>query len=493
MENRQVENFNLQKIITVLFKNSFLIFGIILLCGIIAGVTSFKTPPTYQAETTIRVKKARGLTESLLSGANDVHPMELQQVMSTYSEIIKGRTVIENTIDKVYKNQKERPSYQGLAGCVNTEPVKDTELLKITVRSGSPREAAVLANTLVDAFLERLSKLGSTEQRSVRGFLGERLEHSKLELQQIEKELEQYKRRREIVAPREETEALVNRVSQLNQLTAENQINLATAQSKLDNINQQLGAEKDEFIADSPLIQNYKNKLADLEIKLVGLVQQYTEKHPNVIALNAEMDATRKLLDIEIKRVINASAPSGNPIHLNLLQNKLATEIELAAAQAQKFEMDQVQSRAEREILALPTKERELARLMREVDLSQEIYLMLAKRHEEARISEVMQPTDVQVVEKAVIPQTPVEPKKVQNIMMAVALGLFSGVGLAFLLESLNKTINTAHDVQNYMGLPVVGSIQDFKTIKKSKTGTGSYLRAVPSDNREKDSRSKQG
>jgi succinoglycan biosynthesis transport protein ExoP len=468
--NHETEYFDLHQMVRALVKHRILILGFVLICATVAGIISYITPPLYEAETTIRIKKPKGLTESLLAGSNGAAPLEMQQLMATYSEILKGRTVIKGTIAKVYPVQKLRPDFKTIAKRITTQQVNDTQLLKVTVRSESPRKAARLADGLIEIFVERLRGLAGSEQRAVRDFLRERLGHSKLELQKFEESLESYKKNREIVAPQEETKALVERVSQLNKLVADNQIELATAETKLENINTQLGEEKAEFIADSPVIQNYKTKLAGLEIKLVGLVQEYTDNHPDVVATQAEINATKERMSTEISHFVNFNSPSGNPIYLDLFQKKMATQIELAAAQAQKEEISRILSGTERKILTLPTKERELARLMREAGLSQEIYLMLAKRHEEARISEVMQPTDVQVVEKAVIPDLPVLPKKTKNILMAAALGLFIGIGLAFLLDYLFKTINCARDVKKYLGLPVAGNIPDFKIIKQSKS-----------------------
>jgi capsular polysaccharide biosynthesis protein len=92
---------------------------------------------------------------------------------------------------------------------------------------------------------------------------------------------------------------------------------------------------------------------------------------------------------------------------------------------------------------------------------------MLAKRHEEARISEVMQPTDVQIVDTAIAPEKPIKPKKLLNVVIAAILGIFAGTAWAFLQEYLNKSIRTAEDVQYYLGLPVLGSIPDFEGEEK--------------------------
>ena len=117
---------------------------------------------------------------------------------------------------------------------------------------------------------------------------------------------------------------------------------------------------------------------------------------------------------------------------------------------------------SEQELVKLPGKEQGLARLMRDALIAQEIFSMLAKRYEEARISEVMQPTDVQVVDVAVAPEDPIKPRKVLNILLAAVLGLFIGTALALGLEFLNRTVRTGDDVKHYLDLPVLGTIPDF-------------------------------
>lgn len=84
---------------------------------------------------------------------------------------------------------------------------------------------------------------------------------------------------------------------------------------------------------------------------------------------------------------------------------------------------------------------------------------MLAKKYEEARISEVTQPTNAQVVDMASLPETPVKPRKMLNLAVGLLLGLFSGVTGTFIAEYFYKTIDTARDVRKYLGLEVIGGI----------------------------------
>ena len=123
----------------------------------------------------------------------------------------------------------------------------------------------------------------------------------------------------------------------------------------------------------------------------------------------------------------------------------------------------------EAELAKLPTKEQGMGRVLRDALVAQEIYSMLAKRYEEARISEVMQPTDAQVVNPAVEPDQRIRPRRALNVAIAAILGLFCGLGVAFFLEYMNRTIRTADDVKEYLGLPVLGAIPDIDKAGQSR------------------------
>lgn len=474
-------------------RNTFLIFVISV------AVISFLLPPTYEAETTLRIKQPKGLGDSLLADLPIGNAANSKLQMSTYSEILKSRTVIQEVIDKtqsgkeprsndeslsiwqsftnLFDSKEKMPDYENMLKRINTQPVKDTEILKITATAGTPEEAQLVANTVVETFSARMIGLVRSEQSMVRQFIGERLKDSKKELEKAENDLQAYKTEQKIVEPEAEIKAILDNMSNINQLAAQNAVNLAASQAKLSSLNQQLAGEKPGFIADNPVIQSYKAKIADLEVQLVTLTQNYTDKHPQVVATRAAIEESKAKLNEEVARVIGAEAPSMNPVHQGLLQGQIQAEVDVAATTAQKGAIDSVIKQEEQQLTTLPAKEKGLVRLTREANVAQEIYIMLSKRHEEARISEVMQPTDIQVIDTATLPEKPIKPKKALNIVIAAILGLFAGTGLAFMMEYMNKTIRTDEDVRNYLDLPVLGKIPDFDSKEKTDHGTGWFSR----------------
>lgn len=68
---------------------------------------------------------------------------------------------------------------------------------------------------------------------------------------------------------------------------------------------------------------------------------------------------------------------------------------------------------------------------------------------------------NVKIVEPAELPENPASPNKKLNIAIAFLLGLMVSVGLAFLLEFLDNTFKSKDQLEQILGIPVIGAIPD--------------------------------
>ncbi|MBM7551676.1 YveK family protein [Thalassobacillus pellis] len=77
------------------------------------------------------------------------------------------------------------------------------------------------------------------------------------------------------------------------------------------------------------------------------------------------------------------------------------------------------------------------------------------------KIPEIMNVDNVSVLSEAEIKNTPspVSPKPMLNMAIAFVLGLMIGVGIAFLLEYLDNTIKTEKDIEDKLGIPIMGIV----------------------------------
>ena len=117
----------------------------------------------------------------------------------------------------------------------------------------------------------------------------------------------------------------------------------------------------------------------------------------------------------------------------------------------------------------LPDKELRLARLERAVRVSENIYLLLLEKHQEARINEVMEFGDIRIIDKALAPEAPIKPNKKLNLAIGGILGLMAGVMLAFFGEYMDNTIKNTEDVERILNLPILGVIPKDTPEKKKK------------------------
>jgi capsular exopolysaccharide synthesis family protein len=86
---------------------------------------------------------------------------------------------------------------------------------------------------------------------------------------------------------------------------------------------------------------------------------------------------------------------------------------------------------------------------------------------------------NVSVAQEATIPTSPSSPKTLRNTALAAILGLLLGVGLAFLLERLDRRIREPKDLERIYDLPLLGVIPESKALSRAARKAGSAAPAL--------------
>ena len=266
----------------------------------------------------------------------------------------------------------------------------------------------------------------------------------------------------------DQMKGLADQISTLDKAKAQNQLDLETAQAALSSINGQL-AGAGAAIADSPAIQQYKASLVQLESTKAGYTGKYTDQHPKMQEINKQIAETKSNLEKEIAAIIAQQAPSSNTVQQKLLADKFANEAAVAVANGKNNAIASLESKNDEAISRLPEAQQGYIRVKRDADVAQEIYVMLSKRLEEAKVAEVMVPNEVQVIDEATLPEHPIEPRKARTLALAAILGLLVGSGFVLARELLDRKIRTASDVEEQLALPVLGVVPDAGGQKEEK------------------------
>ena len=218
-------------------------------------------------------------------------------------------------------------------------------------------------------------------------------------------------------------------------------------------------------------------RIVELEVLLRKLLSQYTEKHPDVITTQRQLDsllakqreAEAALAEASATGATPAVAKDGfgspNPVYsqvkLQLIQ--LDTQIENLRRRA-------ATARAEAESLAakaeeVPRVEAEFQRLNRDYDIIKARHDELLSRRESARMSRsrdaVGQEVQYRLIEPAVVPTKPVGPNRPLFLTAVLVLSGGAGLGLALLLVILDTSFSTVVELRTFTGIPVLGSVSD--------------------------------
>jgi succinoglycan biosynthesis transport protein ExoP len=400
----------------------------------VAAVSTWVLQPVYQAQTLLMVTKATEKLQVVPSTSGNqledvvgvVSPIPVL-TMSTYLGQIKSEALMSRIIEDLGLSC----SAASLAGAIQAEVVKDSNLISVKVNNKDPVLASRIANSLSEQYLQLMTDKNQEQlNRSVIFLEKQRIETDK-ELQEAEEELEEFQSRPRGVAVLE---------TEFNQ----------KAESRA-NFDSQLQAARVE-------LQQFSFGVARLQQELEDTSPVFT-----VEKWNEETFGIDYLQEV-------------NPLYVSFAQELAVKQAALAEKQGQiagletlvaqmKTELDELQAE-------LSGKRLQGDKLQREVDRLSLASETLARRSMEIQIAKSIDlgDTTVMVISEASLPSGPIKPNKKLNVAIAAVLGLMAFTLLAFVLEYLDNTIKTPEDVSSQLGLPVLGVIPlgTAATVKKS-------------------------
>ena len=155
------ETIDLREYFFILKKKMWLIGLSAIICGLISGLVSFFVlKPVYEANTSLIVNKEVEDETTQMATTDDLN--YVQKLAITYGEIIKSRTVITSTIEKL----KLDMTYEELEKIISVSNVSDTQIIKISIEHKNPVLATKICNTIPEIFtkeVQRISKASGVE------------------------------------------------------------------------------------------------------------------------------------------------------------------------------------------------------------------------------------------------------------------------------------------------------------------------------------------
>jgi uncharacterized protein involved in exopolysaccharide biosynthesis len=205
------------------------------------------------------------------------------------------------------------------------------------------------------------------------------------------------------------------------------------------------------FALQSAVVQNIKFALQTLHMNRVELTQKYTDKHPDVIAVNAQIAELQE----DLKKQVHNSCTVEKGTLQEMTAKRDAVLAELNAAK--------------RELASVPDHERELAEIDTKIDGLQTSEKYLVQQQSAAAITAAGSPEEgVTILASA---STPYSKKTRDYVRLALGplLSIIVGLGIAFFLESMDHSVKSRAEAEEYLKVPVLATIADTGAARNKK------------------------
>lgn len=505
MKNSAIQNQESYQILTILRKiirrRKFLVT--ICLIGALAPIIAYNrmATPTYEASTVLVFEEFQGPLETYsYDSSREIYLFNRMEEIKSYAFAEDIASALSPDLYQRLAQKKAETNDQDDFGFVAAKiqkgmkayPVRNSNIIRINVQLNDPLMCQSIANIAAQVFKDRNFKIRKEGASGVRVHIEDQLATFDAQLTESEEALKDYKLEHRITSVDKESKEFLTRITEAEVMLNKVIASRGSLEERLDVINKKLSEHKRDLVPSitnisTPWAQKLKDRLVTLQEQYTDLrIKSYSSDHPKMLQLNNEIEQIKKQLKGEALKL----AQQDNLIDPLAQIEKYVDEafklqVELETLKAQESALRGIISKYNDELASLPDKEFQLARLMRDRDVNQKIYMMLLEKREEARIAEAEKIANIRIIDQAQLPRVPISPRKSLNLAIGFMLGLVIGFGTAFILEAKQMSVESSEELEQLTDWPVLATVPKIngKTNGKSKSskdsGNGPILTPV--------------
>lgn len=412
------EEISLRELIEVLLKGWKFIAVITVICILSAGVFSFYIAgPSYEAKTVLMASYATDKLVSSNSNSNDVEgildsiEMYPSMTIQTYKEQLKSPEILQNTIDELDLQEKEI-NVERLSNMISHEIINDTNLIAVKVTCSDPEVAAAIANTLAKRFTDFITDMSNNRTSKSSDFLESQLEIEKSKLDEASLELKQFlSQPRGVDELKGEVSSMLSMINSYKTQTVQKEVELIKIDAGIEAVTKEISITP-EILTTKKTLDN--DSLLNQIVSETGGISIVDTSQ--LIMKSEEINENYQSLKMKLS-------------NLNIVKAELEQELNEIMVK-----IDENQSTLEASQQELAEKNYEQTLRDRKVSISNNTYVAFLQKYEESLIAESTNIGDssIAIVSKAIVPESPVGPRKMLNLAIGAVLGMMIGVFGAF-------------------------------------------------------------
>ena len=449
-------------------------YGLLLtwIISIVGWGVVYIIPDKYQATTRVQIEQQSALSPLLKGLAVDTNILAKVNLMT---RIIMSRKNLESIIDNtdlkdyVTSTKTKLDLITGLQEDIQifTPRKKAAPVFTFAYNHTQPHIAKQVLDNVLQTLIDGAVLDSFTDKKSAQKFLVEQIEEQEIRLTVAEEKLASFKQKNVGLMPSDGMgyySRLQASYDERDKLKSEIRI----VKNKVTLLEKQLNGEAPAFAGDSDIDKKIREQTALLE----ELLLKYTAQHPDVIAKRQIIEQLTKKKQRDSKQVKTSSSVSNNAKN-ELSLNPVYQDTKIALSTA-AVELETLQSKLNEQVIkirkyealvdTIPEVEAQMQRLNRDYQVIKTQYEALLGRLESAKLSASADKggdnVKFKVIDPPYVPIDPVSPKRGLLTLGALVAGIAGGIGLMFLLYMLRPVFITTTELNNFLGLPVLGSVK---------------------------------
>ena len=418
--------------------------------GLALGVLAAELQvPRYQARTLLQVMPPNptslNVTDALVSTGN---PMRDRQFFNTQLNVLHSRAIAERVVEKLKLNQLQGGAADPVGAFISSvgvEPIPDTYVVEVKITHNDPKDAALWANTLADVYMDYSIEGQVEAARRAYKWVNERLAETQTGMQQAQDKLLRSYQGQDLFVPEGSVSAISTSITKLTEDHIQAQARRIELEAQLGEFQEARrrgrGSDAIPQVGGDQVVADINFRIQALTLELTRLREKYKEGHPEVQKVQVQMQQLRRDKDARVAQIEESLRAE-----YRQLQRK---EQELKAT------IEEHKGRAADQSLKLT----ELESLKKQADSAAGLYSVLLQKLNETNIAASIQNNNVRLLDRAVVPSTPVWPRKRQIALVGLLGGMLLGAGFVLLRDALDNTLKDAEDVERHLHLELLASI----------------------------------
>ena len=484
----------------ILLRKSWLIASITLLTTTTAVVLSSSKSSTYKGNFYLLVEPitaaARLTNPSTLTRTGGIPQEDLIALdYPTNLIFLQSPSMTRRIAEDVHKKLPNRTVdaiWSDLRNNFFVEWVKSpsegaTKIFIVSYSGTDPQEVQAVLDIAAQTFVKYSAEDRETSIKAGVKFIDKQLPPLQKNLNNLKNKQRQIRQQYELVNPANRNDELLQQLDALTQRKSVLQEQLISLQTLASTLESQLGISSEDALVLASLNQDpervsLQKELLDLRSQLANNQSVYTEKSVRVIALetrsriiqNSLKKRTNELLK-QFSSTISNNSPLlssfQDPIRLQLIQQFIDTTNKIKALKSQFPSLTIQEQKLNTIIQKLPAITNQYTALEREIKLTEEVLDKLLIQRETLKV-ESAQELPWQLISK---PQIPLDadgkpigepPDRKKMLMTGAGGGLIFGILLSLLLEKQKNAFVSANDIEDILGLPVIGKVPRYQSVE---------------------------